>query len=191
MNPDNAGKTDEELSILVQNGEAEAFVILMDRYQGKITRYAKKFLSDEAHIEDAVQEIFLKTYENIQSFDSARNFSPWIYRIAHNTFVNVLRKNKREHMITLELDTLASFPEPEKEEPEVEREEMAKHLDHGLAQMSENYREVLILYYIENLGYQEIADVLRIPIGTVGIRLRRGKKILRDFLEKEKQKQGK
>ena len=66
----------------------------MDRYQAKLLRYGRRFLAQDDHIVDVVQDVFIKTYENIQSFDATRKFSPWIYRIAHNAFVNEIRQKK-------------------------------------------------------------------------------------------------
>src|SRR5258708_4917322 len=88
--------TDEQLASRVQKGDPESFRVLMVRYEPKMTRYAKRFLfaSDEA--KDLLQEIFIKAYVNIRSFDIDRRFSPWIYRIAHNEFVNALKKKKKE-----------------------------------------------------------------------------------------------
>ncbi len=90
MDTANSLLSDEQLAVLVQNGDKEKFGVLMERYQGKLFRYGKKFLSNEDNIEDVVQDVFIKTYQNIQSFDSTQRFSPWIYRIAHNTYVNAL-----------------------------------------------------------------------------------------------------
>jgi len=84
--------TDEEVAKRVQAGQSEAFGLIVERYEAKLFRYGKKFLSNHENIEDVVQEVFIKVYQNIQSFDSSQKFSPWIYRIAHNTYVNVLKK---------------------------------------------------------------------------------------------------
>src|ERR1700727_2292342 len=89
-------QTDEEIAVLVQNGDAEAFRVIMERYEPKMTRYAKRFLFGADDAKDLLQEVFIKTYVNIKSFDPERRFSPWIYRIAHNEFVNALKKKKKD-----------------------------------------------------------------------------------------------
>ena len=176
---------DEELATLVHGKNEEAFGVLMSRYQPKLLRYGRKFLSREAPIEDAVQETFIKTYENIQSFDTTRAFSPWIYRIAHNAFVNVLRSDSRAPFIAIDLDTVSSHAafeiDPAADE---EREQARSTVEHGLRALTPAYREVIILYHIEQLSYQEIADVLRVPIGTVGIRLHRAREALKKHVER-------
>ena len=168
--------TDEQLAALVQTGDDAAFVTLVERYQAKLLRYGRKFLSDQDPIEDVVQDVFIKVYQNINSFDSTRRFSPWIYRIAHNAFVNILRKRSREPMLVLDFDLLVShYSSEENTAGDRERADVRAAIEKGLGGLSAAYREIIILYYVEELSYAEIADVLHVPIGTVGIRLRRAR----------------
>ena len=88
--------TDEEIARLVQSGEIESFDILIERYEAKMKRYAKRFLFDYEEAEDLAQEVFLKVYINIQSFKTSKKFSSWIYRIAHNEFINAIKKKGKE-----------------------------------------------------------------------------------------------
>ncbi len=176
-------KTDEELATLMQGKNEAAFGVLMNRYQPKLIRYGRKFLSEKAHIEDAVQEVFIKVYRNIQGFDATRSFSPWIYRIAHNMFVNTMRQNSRLPFVTVDLDLFSAHAayevDPARDE---ERTEMRALIERGLKALPPNYREVIILYYLEQLDYQQIADVLRVPIGTVGVRLHRAREALKQYV---------
>lgn len=172
-------RTDEELVLEIQKGAEEPFGVLMDRYNQKLVRYGRKFLSNPDNIDDLVQEIFIKVYQNIQSFDAARKFSPWIYRIAHNSFVNQIRKNENEPLFFFNFDTVIEHPlytDPTLEEKE--NEEMRVLVNKGVESLSPAYREIVTLHYYEGLSYQEIADILHIPIGTVGVRLRRAREIL-------------
>ncbi|MHB8660563.1 MAG: RNA polymerase sigma factor [Minisyncoccota bacterium] len=176
-------KTDEELATLVQGKNEDAFGVLMNRYQPKLVRYSRKFLSEKAHIEDAVQEVFIKVYQNIQGFDATRPFSPWIYRIAHNMFINTLRQNSRLPFVTVDLDLFSAHSAYEIDPAgDEERAGMQKLIERGLAALAPNYREVIILYYLEQLDYQEIADVLRVPVGTVGVRLHRAREALKNYV---------
>jgi len=84
--------TDEEIVKKVQLGGIEFFELLVQRYQEKLCRYARKFLFNSTDIEEIVQEVFIKTYVNIKSFNSSLKFSSWIYRISHNELVNALKK---------------------------------------------------------------------------------------------------
>ena len=178
-------KSDEELVVLVQHGDKEHFGELMDRYEKKLLRYGRKFLSNRDDIEDVVQDVFIKAYQSLQSFDVSLKFSSWIYRIAHNTFVNALRKKSRTPLLQfLDFDTLIAHPVYE--DPtnfEKEQKEIKIMLEKGLEELSPHYKEILILYFLEELSYKEIADVLRIPIGTVGIRIKRAKESLKKVYE--------
>jgi RNA polymerase sigma-70 factor (ECF subfamily) len=171
-------KTDEEIAKSVQGGDASAFGILMDRYEEKLLRYGRRFLREDDDVRDAVQESFIKAYVNIQSFDLSRRFSPWIYRIAHNEFVNALKKRK-ETVSLSDLDAI--FPQPVAKEAAgdtAEAAELRRLLDGGLQKLDAKYREPLVLYYYEDMDYKEIADVLHIPVATVGVRLKRGREAL-------------
>lgn len=178
--------SDEALAVLVQKGEKDAFGVLVDRYEQKLVRYGRKFLSTKEDIEDMVQNVFINAYQNIKSFDTGQRWSPWIYRIAHNTFVNALR-SKKNGFISIDFDTLLSHPvydDPDVKERE--QKEMRILLDKGLEDIPPKYREVLVLHYFEELPYKDIAQILKVPIGTIGIRLKRAKEALREKIEKEK-----
>jgi RNA polymerase sigma-70 factor (ECF subfamily) len=131
-----------------------------------------------------VQEVFIKAYQNIESFDATRSFSPWIYRIAHNTFVNELRKQHREPVSYIDFDALVAHPSYEIDPAgDEEKRQMKELLQRGLATLTSSQREVLVLYYSEDLSYQAIADVLRVPVGTVGVRLKRAREALGRTIE--------
>lgn len=177
-------QTDEEVVGRVQKGDTEAFGSLVERYEAKLLRYGRKFLARSEDIEDIVQDAFVSAYQNIQGFDTRARFSPWIYRIAHNAFVNEFRKRKRSPVVLVDFDTLISHPVYE--DPKLlerEQEEIRQMIEKSLDKVAEKYREVLILYYVEDLSYKEIADVLQVPTGTVGVRIKRGKEALRRAYE--------
>ncbi|TSC70445.1 MAG: RNA polymerase sigma-70 factor, ECF subfamily [Parcubacteria group bacterium Gr01-1014_46] len=181
MNENPKSLSDEELAKLVADGDSDKFGLLMERYQAKLFRYGKKFLVDNDNIEDVVQDVFIKTYKNIKSFDTAQKFSPWIYRIAHNTYINAIKKNSLNPLNYFDFDTLLSYTVVE--DPiikEREQKEIKQFVDKGLYNIEAKYREILVLYYIEELSYKEIADILHIPISTVGVRIMRAKNVLRE-----------
>ncbi len=186
---DEQEKNDEQIVDLIQSGKVELFGILINRYEKKMLRYAGKMLDDSGDKQDVVQEIFIKTYINIQSFDTKRKFSSWLYRIAHNEIVNVFRKNKRLRFLPIfDLDTF--FPQSAKNNfsdvyLEAEKKEMQKIIEFGLNQLDGKYKESIILYYLEEFSYKEIADILKIPIATVGVRIKRAKQMLKLIFEKK------
>ncbi len=181
-------RKDEEIAMLVQQGDVESFGLLVEHYEQKIKRYARKFLFDTEDSQDMVQEVFLKAYINIQSFDPQRRFSPWLYRIAHNEFINAIKKKGKVSIFSFDSDAiLPHVPQleaPETADSAAEHQELRKMLDHSLDKLDAKYRETLVLYYYEDLDYQEIAEILEIPVSTVGVRLRRGRLMLKEIIQK-------
>ncbi len=185
-------KTDEEIVLLVQHGDKEQFGVLVERYEKKILRYGKKFIVDIHEVEDITQDVFMNAYKNIKNFDHAQKFSPWLYRIAHNAFINGLKKNIFRPMVRFDFDTLVShvvYEDPVQKERE--QEEMRQLIDEVLDKLERKYKEVLVLYYQEELDYKEISEILKIPISTVGVRLTRGKVQLREIYKKINPEYGK
>jgi RNA polymerase sigma-70 factor, ECF subfamily len=179
-------KTDEELVSLVQKKRTDVFELLVNRYEGKLLKYGRRFLFNYDNIEDAVQNVFIKAYINIQSFDVTKKFSPWIYRIAHNHFINIIKKSKKEPFLFFDADVIFSFAGKDNILKEVERKEEKEEIEKNLNKLKIKYREPIILYYFEDKSYQEISDILKIPISTVGIRLKRGLDQIRKFYEQGK-----
>ena len=145
---------DEEIVALVQKGDIESFGILMQRFESKLLRYGRKFLASRDDITDLVQEVFIKAYRNIQSFDLSRRFSPWIYRIAHNEFVNGLKRSKSIDWFSFDIDEI--FPHPvalESADSDSLKKELEQDVTSALEKISIKYREVVILFYFEGLGY--------------------------------------
>ena len=182
---EDVSQKDEEIALLIQSGKVEFFDFLIERYENKIRRYSRKFLSDYEDINDILQDVFIKAYKNIQSFDTKRKFSPWLYRIAHNELVNALKKKKRNPLPLFDLDVF--FPQYFSDNSlnqQIDRQDMREIIDKCLDKLELKYREPIILYYFEELNYKEIADVMQIPISTVGIRIKRAKKIMRSICKK-------
>lgn len=177
-------KTDEMIVEAVTSGDLEAFGELINRYEAKIIRYGRRFLGSLDDIEDVVQETFIKAYTNIQSFDTSKRFSPWLYRIAHNTFVNELRRQKRKPLLSFDFDTMLPFlVAKETADEDSLTSEIKNDLDSLLEKLPDLYREVVILSYYDELSYQEISDVLKIPVTSVGVRLGRARKKLKDLYQ--------
>jgi RNA polymerase sigma-70 factor (ECF subfamily) len=177
--------TDEQIVLLIQKGDKEKYGLLMMRYHKKLSRYGRKFLSEKENIEDIVQDIFISVFQNINNFDTSLKFSSWIYRIAHNAFVNGLKRRQHSAILGLDLDTFIShtvYEDPVVEERE--HEMIKKMIDQGLEKLTPKLREVIILHYLEELSYKEISDILQIPAGTVAVRVLRGKDALRKIYKK-------
>ena len=181
--------SDEEIVKRIQEGDMDAFGLLVERYEPKLARYAKRFLFGQEDSKDLLQDVFIKAYQNIRGFDLARKFSPWIYRIAHNEFVNAIKKKERSPLFFFDPDTLFPHPAaPETADDFALRGELRELLDKHLGALDAKYREPLILNFFEELDYKEIADVLKIPTATVGVRLARGKALLRGMINEGESK---
>ena len=185
MGQKSSEQTDEEIARLVQSGDIDLFGEIIKRYEEKMKRYGRKFLKGIEDIEDIVQDVFIKAYENIQSFDIKRKFSSWLYRIAHNEFVNALKKHKKRPLLFFELDIILPYSMPEEFDKENNRQEIKQMVDKFLDKLETKYREPIILYYLEELSYKEIADILRIPVSTVGIRLKRAKEKIKNKIHEQ------
>jgi RNA polymerase sigma-70 factor, ECF subfamily len=175
---------DEEIALQVQNGDTESFGLLVERYEQKMLRYARKFLFGHHDAEDLVQEVFIKAYTNIQGFNTKRRFSPWLYRIAHNEFINAIKKKGKEPIPFFDPDTLWPHPiSKEDTDRDVNEQDLKKTLDTCLDKLDPKYREPLILYYFEEMDYKAIAEVLHTPTSTIGVRLKRGKQMLKKIYQ--------
>jgi len=171
--------TDESIAIKVQKGESQAFGLLVERYEPKLMRYARRFLIENEDAKDLIQDIFIKTYTNLNGFDTKRSFSSWIYRIAHNEFINAIKKKKTEPIPFFDPDEF--FPHPiakERPDQEIDAKQLHEIMEKSLNLLDAKYREPLVLYYYEDLDYKQISEVMRIPISTVGVRIRRAKDAL-------------
>lgn len=173
--------TDEELVHLVQTQDQELYSEVVRRYQDKILRYTTYLTQSESKAADITQEAFIKAFVNLQSFNLSKKFSSWLYRIAHNEAINHLKKYQKE--ISLNGNPPEDkFISTEDEIPHhLSQELLKKEVAACLNELPLIYRSPLALFYLEERSYEEISDVLRIPIGTVGTRIKRGKRILAEI----------
>jgi RNA polymerase sigma-70 factor (ECF subfamily) len=182
-------KTDEELlaRTLV---ERDTFGVLIERYEVRLRRYVRRLMPGIGNdVDDVLQEIFIKAYVNMRSFDPSLSFSSWIYRIAHNEAVSWLRKKKaRPDTVDLGDDDLYTFSTSMEDALVSVEQKYSKDAVHRvLIQMSEKYRSVLVLRFLEGRSYEEIGDILAVPGGTVATLVHRAKKMFSDmYTEHEK-----
>jgi RNA polymerase sigma-70 factor (ECF subfamily) len=174
-------KTDEQLALLTQQGNVDAFGFLIEKYQDKIQRYIKRIIQGQEEYSDISQNVFLKAFENIKGFDTKQKFSPWIYRIAHNETVNYLKKKKPLPLFDFDVFLPHYNLGKEDIESEAEKKLFPPKVEEFLGELNFKQREVLLLYYFQELSYQEIAQVLKIPIATVGVRIKRAKQAIKEI----------
>jgi len=167
--------TDEDLIEEVRLNDKEVFAIVIERYEDKLLRYAKHLVTDEHKAVDIVQESFIKAYINLNSFSTTKKFSSWIYRIVHNQAMNVVKKYNKETPLLDNID----YKSDENIEKEFEQKETIDKVRSCLNQIPIIYSEPLNLFYVEEKSYEEISDILQIPIGTVATRISRAKIIMK------------
>lgn len=177
--------TDEKLVDLVCKKDQEFYQEVVKRYQDKLLRYANFLVRDDHQAADVVQEAFIKAFINLRSFNTKKKFSSWIYRIVHNESINLLKKQKK----IISLDNNSWLKQTLKSKQNIEKEfevkEAKKILLNNLNKIPLKYKSVLVLYYLEDKSYEEVSDILRIAVGTVGTRINRGKKILKAIYEEK------
>jgi RNA polymerase sigma-70 factor, ECF subfamily len=167
------------------------FAILVERYEQKLLRYIKRLtghLNDQA--EDILQETFIKIYRNLNNFDPSLKFSSWAYRITHNESINHIRKIKGKETTPIETDdtetaNLLNILESDTNiEEEASQKELAAKIRSTIYKLPKKYRDVIILYYLEDKDYQEISDILKKPTGTIGTLLSRAKAKFKQLVHK-------
>lgn len=171
--------SDEKLIVRVRTKNKEDFAEIVQRYETKLLRYATYLLKDEEKAADVVQESFIKAYINLNGFNERKKFSSWIYRIVHNESMNVIKKYKREFPLNEDFD-IKDDTDLEKEYDKKEIIEMAKNC---LSQMPIKYSEPIELFFLEEKSYEEISDILRLPMGTVATRINRAKALMKKICQ--------
>jgi RNA polymerase sigma-70 factor (ECF subfamily) len=174
-------KTDQELVALALKDD-RYFEYIIERYEKKLTRYIFRIYSLRSEsVEDVLQEVFIKLYQNLNDFDDQYSFSSWIYRITHNVLVSHLRKPEHRQVV-ISIDDEASarkliefLPADIDLQKELEKKDVAVKVGRALAEIPDKYREVLVLYYFEEKSYKEISDILRRSIDSVSVLINRAK----------------
>ncbi len=181
----------DEALVAVVLKTPNAFGEVVERYEAKLSRYIERLgvrVPDDKL--DVLQEIFIKAYKNLNSFDGSFKFSSWIYRIAHNEAISWYRKQSvrpEGHLVADGEDIMLLIKDGmEGAEVSFDKEINAHELERALKKIDEKYREVLVLRYFEHKEYEEISDILRIPIGSVGTLISRGKKQLLNEINENK-----
>lgn len=177
---ENQDLTDEEIVNKIRTSDKSLFGLIIDRYQDKLFRYANNLIKDSDKAVDIVQETFIKAFVNLNSFKIENKFSSWIYRITHNEAINIIKKYQKDVRLPEGVD----FKSEEDIEIEFGKKETKNLIDSCLKQIPIKYSEPITLYYIEDKTYKEISDILRIPTGTVAVRINRAKKIMKVICQK-------
>jgi RNA polymerase sigma-70 factor, ECF subfamily len=182
MNQDDA---DQQLVQRVQAGDKTAFNLLVVKYQHRVLKLVSRFVNDAAEAEDVAQEAFIKAYRAIPSFRGDSAFYTWLYRIAINTAKNALVSNRRRP-VDFDLDLQdpdqyerqARLKEADTPEGVLLTEEIRQVVEHAMEQLPEDLRTAIVLRELEGLSYEEIAEAMDCPVGTVRSRIFRAREAI-------------
>ena len=176
---------ERELIARLQKRDETAFEELLRQYEKKVYTLCFRMCGNSEDAEEAAQDTFLALWRGIDRFRQESSLSTWIYRLASNACIDLLRRRKKQGSSLLlddeELFLDAVDPAPRPQDA-VEHREAQKLLQEGLSALPEEYRKVLILREIEGLSYTEIAESASLELGTVKSRISRGRVLLRNFL---------
>lgn len=181
--------TDQEIVEAVLAGHQHRFAELVDRYQRKIVNYVYRMLGNYDDAVDLSQDVFLKAYSALDSYRPKYPFPAWLFRIARNAAIDELR---RKRLATLSIDepietgegTIERDVEADRAGPEDEylQEEFRATVEAAVGGLPEKYREPLVLRHAGDMTYDEIAEALELPLGTVKTRIFRAREALREEL---------
>lgn len=174
--------SDEQVVIYVRTKDKESYAEIITRYQEKLMRYATYLLGDIHAAADVVQQGLINAYINLQGFDRRKKFSSWIYRIVHNEAMNAIKKQSRHQPLPDD----SAFESDINIEESYTKEELIRETHECLEKLPVLYREPISLFFLEEKTYEEISDILHIPIGTVGTRVNRAKGMMRSLCRKQK-----
>lgn len=182
----------EEASLveLALAGEQEAYREILSRYQRPVFSLIVRMVRDPATAEDLSQEAFLKAFNAFDRYEPAHRFSSWLFKIAHNATIDFLR---RKPLPTTSLDATAGPDELDRlrevaDENMIDPEratlgaDLGRHLEAAIGRLRPEYREAVVLRFVEGLAYEEIAEVMSLPMGTVKTFLHRARKELAELL---------
>lgn len=170
-----------------RQGDQDAFERLVRSYEKRVFALTLRMCGNPEDAAEAAQEAFLAVWQGLGAFRGEASFSTWLYRLASNACVDLLRREGRRRAAAGpslddgELDLDAADPAPTPQEA-AERRELRDQIEAGLRALPSEYRQVLILREMHQLSYGEIAEALGLDVGTVKSRISRGRKRLRNFL---------
>ncbi|MCI8398180.1 MAG: sigma-70 family RNA polymerase sigma factor [Oscillibacter sp.] len=168
-----------------RQGDQDAFAELVRLYEKRVLALTGRMCGNPEDAAEAAQEAFLAAWQGLRNFRGESSFSTWLYRLASNACVDLLRREKRrggtlsldDESLNLDLPAGRSTPQEE-----VERRELREEIEAGLQALPPEYRSVLVLREVHQLHYEEIGAALGLDAGTVKSRISRGRKRLRNFL---------
>ncbi|MCC6797206.1 MAG: RNA polymerase sigma factor [Candidatus Hydrogenedentes bacterium] len=187
-NAERVRMTDDTDLALVQRtraGEVEAFSELVRRHERVVFNLSYRFMRDNALAEDMAQEAFLKAYRLLHGFRGDCSFSTWLYRVTSSVCLTELNRRKRRG----EVELTPSHEDESSTEPD-ETSDMPELIRRCVTKLPERYATIVSLYYLQEVPYEDIAETMRIPMGTLKTWMHRARLQLRKIVEKEMKANG-
>ncbi|MEZ4912236.1 MAG: RNA polymerase sigma factor [Saprospiraceae bacterium] len=177
------GLSDKEI-IQFSLQDIDFFACVVLKYEQRLSSYIQKISqSTEAEAQDILQEAFIKIWKNLNGFDERLSLDSWIFRIAHNETISFWRKKTsfgKDKIVSTDNEKIKYLLSDE-EISDFDLEQAENIIEKILPSLKQEYREVLVLKYLEDKSYEEISDILKIPEGTVATRINRAKKAFKSF----------
>jgi len=190
MTAPNAQQTDQQLVERVQKGDKRAFDLLVLKYQHKMISVVSRYVRDSHEVQDVVQEAFIKAYRALGNFRGDSAFYTWIYRIAINTAKNYLvSRGRRPPAFDVDVDDAEHYSgsdllkDVDTPESNLFRDELKAVIDQSIRDLPEDLRTAVTLREMEGLSYEDIADVMGCPVGTVRSRIFRAREAIEKRIE--------
>jgi len=185
-----AKDTDKELVRRVKKGDRHAFDLLFSRYQHKILNLVGRYLRDREDIEDIAQETFIKAFRALPRFRGESAFYTWLYRIAINTAKNhLVARSRRPPGVDVDveeaefMDGTDALKESENPESALARDELSAEIDLAISQLPDDLRSAVTLREFDGLTYEQIAEIMDCPVGTVRSRIFRAREAIDSRIE--------
>jgi RNA polymerase sigma-70 factor, ECF subfamily len=180
-----AEQDDTQLVKASQNGDQDAFAFLVQRHQRRVFNLSLRILQDYDEASEITQEVFLAAWQGLPSFRGEARFPTWLYRIAYNCSLRQLERRKRERALQAAIQAEQILEEVNKEkqaEDFLERRARQAMVREQMEKLPAKYRSVLILRHLQEMTYEEMADILTMPIGTIKTHLFRARHLLKGRL---------
>jgi len=185
--------TDHDLVVLAQKGSEKAYRELLGRYQRPVFSLIYRMVRDREQAEDLAQETFVRVFNNIDRYDPAYKFSSWIFKIATNLTIDWIRRKEiptvsidgsRYATTSEEIESSSITVESGDENPEelLEARELGSEIELAIGRLRPEYRQAIVLRHIEDRPYEEISQIMALPLGTVKTYIHRGRRELQDML---------
>lgn len=177
-------ESDTDIIQEILRGGEHGFAVLLQRYRARVLALTLRMIGNREDAEEAAQDAFIRAFRALPGFRQQSRFSTWLYRITYNTALNYVNRKSWNVEVPLE----DHHDEPDKErfpaDVKIEHEEVAVQVRHALEHLRPEYTTMLTLFYLEDQSYEEIAEITRLPLGTVKNRLHRARTALRSYVLK-------